>query len=377
MERPPIRRTGNRLQKRIPLRLYLSTFFLFGTLGILLDIAMVTPRPWYGVGLMVVMTGLIAVGWVHAFQHGLRLILFLVPASIVVPILVDVLIPSQSLNFAMRRGGLDPRLLGEVVICLAMFVAGYVLFVRYIRDEGLRHLRLQTEMDLARRIHDTLVTPIAVSTPRVEFFGRSTASSEMGGDLVDLVETAEGHTAVVADVSGHGVAAGVLMAMVKAALRMRLREGGPLDALVRDLNRLVHELTEPQTFVTFSCLRVDGGTHVHYALAGHLPILHFERATRTLHRLPNEHLPLGVLAEEAFAARTVTPGTGDLLVMLTDGFMETMNARGQLLGEERLESLIVQHADRPLVDIYSALTALADAHGPAGDDRTVLLARWR
>ncbi len=377
MDHPPSRRKGLRRKQRIPLRLYLSTFFLFGTLGILLDIAMVTPRPWYGVGLMVLMTGLIAVGWVHAFHHGLRLLFLLVPASIVVPVVIDILIPSQSLSLAMRRGGLNPRLLTEVVACLAMFVVGYVLFVRYIRDEGLRHLRLQTEMDLARRIHDTLVTPIAAATPRVEFFGRSTASSEMGGDLVDLVETAEGHTAVVADVSGHGVAAGVLMAMVKAALRMRLREGGPLEELVRDLNRLVHELTEPQTFVTFSCLRCNGAARVQYALAGHLPILHYERATRTLHRLPNEHLPLGVSADEAFAARTVAPGAGDLFVMLTDGFMETMDARGQLLGEEPIESLIVQHADRPLADIYSALTALADAHGPAGDDRTLLLARWR
>ncbi len=77
-------------------------------------------------------------------------------------------------------------------------------------------------MRLARQIHETLVPPIDYEDERIEVFGLSRASAAMGGDLVDLVHRDGSLDVYLADVSGHGVRAGVVMGMLKAAIRMRL-----------------------------------------------------------------------------------------------------------------------------------------------------------
>ena len=212
---------------------------------------------------------------------------------------------------------------------------------------------------------------------QVELYGRSDAGSEMGGDLLDVHEADAAVTLFLADVSGHGVAAGVMMGMVKSAIRDGPRTGADLSVLLNDLNEVVCELTRPGMFVTFSCLRFDGTNRVQYALAGHLPILCVRRGGRVVEKLPNDSLPLGVLPEEKFAANTAECGPGDLFVLLTDGLTETMNKAGQLFGDDRIDSILVANADRPLAEIHSALLNAVRGHSPQGDDQTVFLARVR
>ncbi len=83
--------------------------------------------------------------------------------------------------------------------------AGYAFFSWFIRTEGARTLRLSEEMRLAARIHESLVPDIHIKTDRVEVFARSRASTEMGGDLIDVVSGDDGSISLyLADVSGHG-----------------------------------------------------------------------------------------------------------------------------------------------------------------------------
>jgi serine phosphatase RsbU (regulator of sigma subunit) len=91
-----------------------------------------------------------------------------------------------------------------------------------VRKQGLRYFRVQTEIELAEQIHRSLVPPIARHASNHEFYGVSAPSGEMGGDLVDVVQCGNKRIAYLADVSGHGVPSGVLMAMVKSAIRMQL-----------------------------------------------------------------------------------------------------------------------------------------------------------
>jgi len=343
-------------------------------MGVLLDICMVQKRPWHGVFFMSCMMGLISVGWAYSCNGHGKLLFLVIPASFIVPMLVDYLFPSQAISVAIRRG-LDPRLFLEVIICTVMFAAGYACTVGYIRGESARHQRLRTELALAQRIHETLVPPIAQTIGSVELYGRSDAGSEMGGDLLDVHVANGAVTLFLADVSGHGVAAGVMMGMVKSAIRMRLRTGADLSVLLNDLNEVVCELTRPGMFVTFSCLRFDGTNRVQYALAGHLPTLCVRRGARAVEKLPNDSLPLGVMPEEKFAANTAECGPGDLFVLLTDGLTETMNKAGQLFGDDRIDSILLANADRPLSEIHSTLLSAVRGHGPQGDDQTIFLAR--
>ena len=355
-------------------RLYGGVFLIFGTIGLLFDLCLVRTRPPLGVAVMSILTGLISVGWCHAFQSTFRWLIVVIPFSILVPMLFDLSFPRYSVSYQVH-GGFSPRHAADALAVAVMLIGGYTLIVSFIRNESKRHERLQTEIALAKRIHESLVPPISFSTPHVEVHGWSAASGAVGGDLLDSVTDGKSVTLFVADVSGHGVAAGVLMAMVKSAIRMRLREGGPLDAIVNDLNRVVHDLTRPEAFVTFSCLRFEEQGKAAYAIAGHLSILVYRRRTSAIEELPNEHLPLGVVRNETYAARSASCEPGDLFVLLTDGFMETLNERDEQFGEQRIKDVIARHAERPLAEIGQALTAAVEAHGPAGDDQTILLAR--
>ena len=81
-------------------------------------------------------------------------------------------------------------------------------------------------MELAREIHGSLVPDVRIEGERYEMYGCSIPASEVGGDLVDAVVVDGRAIGMVADVSGHGVSAGMLLGLVKASLRTRLRSGG-------------------------------------------------------------------------------------------------------------------------------------------------------
>ncbi|MGH7176880.1 MAG: PP2C family protein-serine/threonine phosphatase [Tepidisphaeraceae bacterium] len=273
------------------------------------------------------------------------------------------------------------------VIAALLIAAGYVFFVLFVSGEGARTLRLHTELRLARQIHKSLVPPISISTGRFEIFGRSDASSEMGGDLIDLiVRDTSGQTDLyLADVSGHGVRAGVLMAMVKSALRARLlTPGAELGEVIADLNRVVGAVKEQDMFVTLACARFassasapeSSAVRVSCALAGHLPILHWKARTRTLESIENQSLPLGVADEETFAPTRIDCDPRDLLVLYTDGLTECINAAGEEFGMTRLNGLIQAHADRPVGELFVIMMDAVHAHGPQRDDQTLVIVRF-
>jgi hypothetical protein len=100
--------------------------------------------------------------------------------------------------------------------CLVVaMLLGYRLFLNFANTEGIAHIQLETELALAHRLQKTLVPTFSYRGAAVEAYGRTIPSAEVGGDLVDLVaDPQQGIFAYLADVSGHGIPAGVLMGMV-------------------------------------------------------------------------------------------------------------------------------------------------------------------
>lgn len=260
------------------------------------------------------------------------------------------------------------------IICVAL---GYVAFILFMRTEGLRQIRLRTEMELARGIHAALVPPVALTTAAIEARGRSVPSSEVGGDLVDAFERDGRVAACVADVAGHGVPAGALMALIRGAMRSLLPTSERLDALLADVNRMLVDLGRPDRFVTLACLRFDGAGGAEYALAGHLPILRVRPGAGAVERLENTGLPLGVQSGAAFTAGRTDARAGDLFAIITDGLSEVPDRSRQEFGIERVEGLLLQHAGRTLEEIEHELFAAAERHGRRLDDQTLLLVRVR
>jgi serine phosphatase RsbU (regulator of sigma subunit) len=272
---------------------------------------------------------------------------------------------------------LQQRIHIEAVLATLFILAGYSLFITFMRKEGLRVFGPMTEIRLATETQSTLVPPIALTIGVFEFHGASVSSGAVGGDLVDVIEEHPCWLGYVADVSGHGVAAGMIMAMVKSATRMGMAVGSDIPALLFNLNRVLISSCTPNTFVTFASISGNGGNRVEFSLAGHLPILHYRRATETVEEHLVSNLPLGVVPDAKFEMASIDCGPGDLLVVLTDGLTEVSDAGGHELGLAPLKSILRDSAGAPLSEVMAALRDRALQHGEQFDDQTALLLRCK
>jgi sigma-B regulation protein RsbU (phosphoserine phosphatase) len=289
------------------------------------------------------------------------------------------IVSSLPLSKTLMRPGFEYvrwRLAMDGGLSITAAMAGYVIFFLFMGTQGVRHVRVRTELELAERVQQTLAPPLASSRAGYEIHGKSEPSSQMGGDLLDAVYDGEAMACYVSDVAGHGIQAGVFMAMVKSAARTALLRPGALEALLADLNQVLFDVKAGSaTYVTFACVRCHDGGKVEYSLAGNGPILHYHASSKTVSQLALEQFPLGLFARTAFQSGLVKVEPGDILALLTDGLPEVEDANGQQFGLERVGELVARNASVPLADLTEKLFAAARQHGARTDDETLVLVR--
>jgi len=252
--------------------------------------------------------------------------------------------------------------------------AGYALFLVFFSREGVRYFAAHTEIALARELHQALVPEILRRIGPYEIYGASIPSGEVGGDLVDLVEGNNEWIAYVADVSGHGVSPGVLMAMFKATVRSRILTGNDGIGLLEGVHQTLYPLKTNNMFVTAGFLQAQG-ERIELSLAGHPALLHFQRSTGSVCEYPPQDLPLGILPVQSFSAQTIDCRQGDILLLLTDGITEVAGQNEAELGAEPIKSGLQQWAGLPLPEVFRNIRELALGFGKQLDDQTMLLVR--
>lgn len=359
----------DRLSSAAKWKLYAAVFFIFAPIGLLLVNRVAAVRPWHSTSVYLAFSGLQAAGWAYAFFARRYRVLFLVIAVQALWVVLPRVLPVTSgPAFSISFEGIGSAL---------AIAAGYVLFVMFIAGEGTKTVRLETEMSLAREIHEALIPPIELVTERLELYGLSEPSSEMGGDLIDVTARGDRMTLYIADVSGHGVRAGVVMGMVKSAIRMKLRSCDQLNDLLDDLNRVLAELVAPGMFVTGAFLRFAEPGEVHFAGAGHGPVLQYHASTGRVTGIDSDNLPLGISPTEKYQSRPVNVAPGDVLLLMTDGLVEVFGERGEPLGQAAIEETFAAHARGSLREAHSAVMDRVRRFGSQIDDQTLLLVRFR
>lgn len=264
-----------------------------------------------------------------------------------------------------------------VIISVGSIVAtvvGYFLFVAFFSQQGAQLFRAQTEITLAGEIHRALVPAIERNLGVFQLYGASLPSGEVGGDLVDVVGDADAWTAYIADVSGHGVSAGLLMAMFKTAVRTSADASSP-DILLQDVHRALFPLKTSNTFVTAGFLQFREGNRLLLSLAGHPALLRYNSHTGQVQEYPSSDMPVGILPEQSFRAVPVECEPQDVLLLLTDGLSEVFDKAGNELGLEPIKSAFAKAAPLPLPELFSRLRQVALNAGHQEDDQTMLLVR--
>ena len=368
---------GKRLWAATSLRsrvlMFLAIFFTASALGVLLDVPRPIHLPVPYLAVYVALFGIMAVVFGLATVLDLRLM--------VVGIALNV-IDGMVGKWATQAVGATPlsaaaehrRLLGDTIASFACVVLGYFFFVRFIHTMARRHSVLNAEVTLAKRIHEALVPVVSGRCERADYYGRSHASGAIGGDLVDVIDGRAGTTLYVADVSGHGVAAGVMMAMLKSTARTALAEGASLTALLAHLNRSVYELGRPGTFATCALLHLNREGGIHYALAGHLPILWRRAGSREVSELGVGGPPLGLAESERYESAFVDAEAGDVFLIITDGLTEVFRRDGREFGMDGVRAAFDGGTDSP-EELTERVLAGAARYGRQLDDQTVLAVR--
>lgn len=259
-------------------------------------------------------------------------------------------------------------------------------FLLVWRREHQRHRerhRMQGELDEARRIQ---LSMLPRSDPSHRFFdiaGISIPASEVGGDYYEYFQSGIDRQAVViADVAGHGVASGLLLAGVRSCLYL-LKDSPhrPVEVLEK-LDRVVRETTGRREFVTMLYALFDPQRgEVSLASAGHPPLLRYVAATGQVEEAAFCSLPLGTRLRQSLEEVQVPYATDDIFLLYTDGIAETVNSKGDLYGNERLSGRLKATAhDRTAKEIRDTL--LGDvwsfkADGEQTDDITLVVVKVR
>jgi len=267
------------------------------------------------------------------------------------------------------------RVLFDAIGILVGIAFGIRFLLLFAGTEGVASVRMQAELSLAHGIQATLVPTVSFQNASFELYGKSIPSTEMGGDLIDVIESDGGLVAYVADISGHGLPAGQLMGMLKTAMRLAVQFRQMPVAALESVDRVLPDLKEPEMFATLALLRFDGSREVEYAVAGHPPILHYRHSSRDTARLFMEQLPLGLFPGGSYASERVVYSPLDLFLMLTDGIAEVANARDEEFGLTRLQELLTQHATGSLPEIWDLIMREVRQYGPQLDDQSLLLLR--
>ncbi len=252
-----------------------------------------------------------------------------------------------------------------------------------IRSVATEKSKLDAEIDLAQSIQKDFLPTINIENEVIELYGRSNFATEVGGDYYDAFWLNDGRLIVaVGDVSGHNVAAGLLMAITKAAFRAELRHFTTLENLMCELNKDICDNSRPKMFVSFACLLFDFRTKTFsVANAGHLPILFHQKNLDEVRGLKPKAIALGLRHHANFPVETYPFERGDRFLLFSDGVNETLNEDGEEFQIERVvrwfKSAPHSLSAKGLYENLSSELSRFRGNLPLRDDSTILAVKSR
>jgi PAS domain S-box-containing protein len=252
-------------------------------------------------------------------------------------------------------------------------------------EEAERAMR-ERDLRVAADIQQHLRPRVFPDLSEVEIETFSANSMHIGGDYFDVLKVDERHWAfVIADVSGKGAGAALMMAECRATLRLCAAGEPSPAATIRRLNRAIQPDMRPGMYIALFYGILDLDTNaLRYVRAGHEAMLLVRKGSTTPELLQAEGLAVGLdegaVFDELLEEREVALAPGDLVALYTDGITEARNTRGEEFTRERLAAALVRNEDRALSELVKRVdrfvrqfTAFTSRH----DDSTLLLFRPR
>lgn len=280
----------------------------------------------------------------------------------------------------VERGNFDHRARLRGSDQLASLVAGFNRMAASLGEAVEQRARgeaLEHELRLARDLQRRLLPPPDFAFPGLDVAVDFRPATAIGGDFYHFAAAgAERLVVVIADVSGHGLATGIVMSAAKALFSALAAREDDARVLLAELDAELAGATDRRTFVTLAHCAFDlAARQVAVTSAGHLPPYRVAADGRVT-AIVNDSRPLGLSLPAEFRTVTAPLAGGDLWVLISDGIVEALSPAGEAFGFARLEEVLAAVAGR---DAGAARDAILEAwrrftgHDEPEDDRTLIV----
>lgn len=213
--------------------------------------------------------------------------------------------------------------------------------------------RVAKELELAVEIQNQLLPKERLELKKMDFAGGLIPASEVGGDAFDFIPSGNNKTiAYLGDVTGHGVAAGIVSSIANALI-YGFRNNVDLIEIIKNLNEVLRKKTMVNVFMTMALMLWDEEKEIlSYVNAGHPPILFYDAAKRKVVEIKLPGMAVSMIdgLEKMVQQRDIKMKVNDVIVTYSDGVPEALNPRGEQYGMQRLKRIVQDAAD----DFYTA-----------------------
>ncbi|HEX7528039.1 MAG TPA: PP2C family protein-serine/threonine phosphatase, partial [Thermoanaerobaculia bacterium] len=222
-------------------------------------------------------------------------------------------------------------------------------------------LHFKDELVMARELQAQLVPRVLPEIGAFELGGFNRIANTVGGDLYAFEPLAGGRLAILfGDASGHGMAAGLVMAVTHAVFRTQLRVDPSPGAMIEALNRVLCETGNSRSFFAGVYALLEPGGVVTAFVAGHPPVLKLDAEGRIVERLGSGSYPLGIRKGAAYAPDSTVLAPGEMLVFHSDGLPEARGAAGEEFGDARIEHFLFRKAGAAPYEVVASLAQELD-----------------
>lgn len=211
--------------------------------------------------------------------------------------------------------------------------------------------RLEREIRTAQEVQRVLIPKTSPKITGFDIYGKNIPAQMVSGDYFDYHQVCPTQTGIViADVSGKGVPAGITMATFRSTLKtLSTSSESPAQSLSL-LNKLIYSDVREDMFISaVYCHFSQDSNLVKVARAGHNPPYHYKKSSDTLHKLKPPGLAVGIdkgnLFDKVLKEIELTMDSGDFLFLYTDGIIEAINTEHSEYGTEKLEAILLKHAN--------------------------------
>jgi serine phosphatase RsbU (regulator of sigma subunit) len=241
---------------------------------------------------------------------------------------------------------------------------------------------VEHELQIARSIQQSLLPKLRPQIPGFAVAGWSQAAHDTGGDFYDWKRLSKGRWVVLlADVTGHGIGPAMLASVCRAYSRASFNDHDNLATTVKNINHSFSEDLTPERFATFvAAVFQEGSNQIELLSAGHGPIFIYSARDKSLQRMHAQILPLGVAPEiDGIIPVTLAMQTGDLVLLITDGFFEWEDPNQEPFGTERLAEALQRFSDREpeviIAELYHAVLQFSKGTSQKDDLTAVIIKR--